>query len=212
MNYAYKEMYLHDAECNLGEMLEYAHEACGVNPDKALGYFIVSGYADRFSKGDPAVVSGMSGTELYIYAAEKCCATINIWPAPLVRYETEEYYWMGYILALLQWKSGYSFEEILSKIKEEDFLRMYPALHTVSDENAVESFLDLYKARSQYGRLQEYRKRLGMTQSQLSKASGVNLRSLQQYEAGTKSIKKAAAETVMSLAKVLGCKPENLMV
>ena len=212
MNCAYKEIYLRDATCNLGEMLEYAHEACSVNPDKALGYFIVSGYADRFSKGDPAVVCGMSGTELYRYAVEKCCVTVNVWPAPLVRYETEEYYWMGYMLALLQWKSGYSFGEILSKIKEEDFLRMYPALHTVSDENAVDTILDLYKSRSQYGRLQEYRKRIGMTQSQLAKASGVNLRSLQQYEAGTKSIKKAAAETVISLANVLGCKPEEIMV
>ena len=60
-------------------------------------------------------------------------------------------------------------------------------------------------------RLSEYRKRLGMTQKQLSEASGVNLRTLQQYEAGSKDISKAAAESVISLAEVLRVSPRDLM-
>ncbi len=211
MSYAYNEMFLFDAMQNLGEMTEYAHDACGVDPDKALGYFIISGYAKRFAAGDPTVVSGMSGTELYIYSAEKCRANLEVWPKPIIKYETEEYYWLGYILAFFQWKTGYSFGTILSKIKAKDILRLYPALHTVAEDNAVDVMQRLYNEASQISRLQEYRKRLGMTQTQLAKASGVNLRTLQQYEAGTKSIKKAAAETVFSLANVLECKPEELM-
>ena len=125
---------------------------------------------------------------------------------------TEEYYWLGYILALFQWKTGYSFGNILSITKAEDILRLYPALHTVAEDNVVDVILGMYKKSSQYNRLQEYRKRLGMTQLQLAKAAGVNIRTLQQYEAGTKSIKKAAAETVFSLAAVLECQPEELVV
>ena len=212
MSCAYSEMYLYDAMHNLGEMIEYAHDACNVDPDKALSYFIISGYAGRFATGDPTVISGISGTELYIYSAEKCCAALETWPKPLIRYETEEYYWLGYILALFQWKTGYSFGNILSIAKAEDILRLYPALHTVAEDNVVDVILGMYKKSSQYNRLQEYRKRLGMTQLQLAKAAGVNIRTLQQYEAGTKSIKKAAAETVFSLAAVLECQPEELVV
>ena len=212
MIYAYKEIYLDDAMRNLGEMVEYAHDACGVEPDRALAYFVISGYADRFSKGDPAVVSGMSGTELYRYSAEKCNAGIDIWPKPLVRYETEEYYWIGYILALFQWKTGYTFGQIISKIKAESLLRMYPALHTASDDRAFDAVYEAFSINAQFSRLQEYRKRLGMTQAELAKASRVNLRTLQQYEAGAKSLSKAAAETVFSLANVLECNPEELIV
>lgn len=212
MSCAYNEMYLADAMHNLGEMIEYAHDACNVEPDKALSYFVISGYARRFAAGDPAVVSGISGTELFIYSAEKCRAGLEKWPKPLIRYETEEYYWLGYILALFQWKTGYSFGTISSKIKAEDIFRLYPALHTVEDDNAVDVILSIYNKASQFNRIQEYRKRLGMTQLQLAKASGVNIRTLQQYEAGTKSIKKAAAETVFSLAAVLECQPEELVV
>ena len=212
MSYAYNEMYLSDAMMNLGEMTEYAHDAFGVDPDRALRYFIISGYAERFEVGDPAVVSGTSGTELYIYSAEKCCAGLSVWPNPIVKYETEEYYWLGYILALFQWKTGYSFGSILSKVKAKDILRLYPALHTVAEDNAVDVILRIYRETSQLSRIQEYRKRLGMTQAQLAKASGVNIRTLQQYEAGTKSVKKAAAETVFSLAAALECQPEELIV
>ena len=82
----------------------------------------------------------------------------------------------------------------------------------MAEDNVVDVILGMYKKSSQYNRLQEYRKRLGMTQLQLAKAAGVNIRTLQQYEAGTKSIKKAAAETVFSLAAVLECQPEELVV
>ena len=39
----------------------------------------------------------------------------------------------------------------------------------------------------------------------------VNLRSIQMYEQHNKDINKASAETVLSLAKVLGCTMEDLL-
>ncbi len=211
MSYSYKETYLGDAMRNLGEMTEYAYYACDVEPDKALRIFIISGYADRFGKGDPCVVSGMSGTELYQHAAEECGLNMTPWLGALVRYKTDVYYWAGYILAYYQWSANRTFGKILSVIKTDDLMRMYPALHTASDERAIEEIEELYRERSAYGRLQEYRKRINMTQAQLAEASGVNIRTLQQYEIGSKSLRKAAAETVFSLADVLGCRPEELI-
>ena len=63
MNGAYSELYLEDAMRNMGEMTEYAKDGCGVSLDVLFHAFTVSGYARRWEMGDPAVISGMSGTE-----------------------------------------------------------------------------------------------------------------------------------------------------
>lgn len=54
-------------------------------------------------------------------------------------------------------------------------------------------------------RLQEQRKKAGLSQSQLAEKSGISLRTLQHYEIGDKNIRKAAVETVLALAEALGC-------
>lgn len=59
--------------------------------------------------------------------------------------------------------------------------------------------------------LQEYRKQAGMTQLELAVASGVNLRTLQDYEQGRKPINQAAAVTVHKIAKALGVTVEDLI-
>jgi transcriptional regulator with XRE-family HTH domain len=59
--------------------------------------------------------------------------------------------------------------------------------------------------------LQEYRKKSGLSQSKLAKHAGVNLRTLQDYEQGRKSINLAAAITVQKLAEALGCASWELL-
>lgn len=51
--------------------------------------------------------------------------------------------------------------------------------------------------------LREYRLRAGMTRHELSVKSGVSERAIQSYEVGQRSLKKASAEIVYSLAMVL---------
>lgn len=51
--------------------------------------------------------------------------------------------------------------------------------------------------------LREYRISAGMTRHELSVKSGVSERAIQSYEVGQRSLKKARAEIVYSLAKVL---------
>ena len=50
-----------------------------------------------------------------------------------------------------------------------------------------------------------------MSQKDLAKKSGVNLRMIQYYEQGYKDIKKAQVQTVQKLAEALGCKIEDLI-
>lgn len=212
MSVAYNQMYFNDAITNMGEMTEYAHYACNADLDMTFSCFIISGYAKRFQMGDPQVVSGMSGTELYMAVMDKCGMGRDSYPAPLVRYDTDVFYWIGYILAYAQWLSGWSFKSITDAVKTEDFMRMYPALHTVSEDRACEEILELCKKRTTVSRLQAYRKRLGYTQAVLAEKSGVNLRTLQQYEVGDKDITKASAGSVISLAKALHVEPGDLII
>jgi transcriptional regulator with XRE-family HTH domain len=52
-------------------------------------------------------------------------------------------------------------------------------------------------------KLQELRKRSGLTQAELSTRSGVNLRTIQEYEYGRKKVDLAKISTITALAEAL---------
>lgn len=64
MIHAYSESYLYDAKQNLAECFDYAISNCRFNADIFSRLFVQSGYADKFERGNPAIVSGISGIEL----------------------------------------------------------------------------------------------------------------------------------------------------
>lgn len=211
MQGAYSEIYLDEAMRNMGEMFEYGEEACGVEQDLLLRMFVRSGYADRWEKGDPRIICGLSGTELCRRLIEEILGQRETEPVPFVRYDTGESYWRGFVLAYYQWRSYRTFSEILAAIGQKDLQRMYPAYHTASEEKAVDELETLLQRRGGVSRLQMYRKRLGLSQQELSEKSGVNLRTLQEYEVGRKDLRRAAAVTVLSLSKALWCRPSDLI-
>lgn len=59
--------------------------------------------------------------------------------------------------------------------------------------------------------LKRIRSAYGCSQSQLAAMSGVSLRSIQMYEQRNKDINKSQAITLMSLARALGCRMEDLL-
>ena len=63
----------------------------------------------------------------------------------------------------------------------------------------------------QPAKLQQQRKRCGYTQKKLAEISGVNLRTLQQYELKAKDIDKASVQTVLALSNALGCEIEDII-
>lgn len=60
-------------------------------------------------------------------------------------------------------------------------------------------------------KIKQERIRVGLTQKQLSEISGVDIRMIQHYEQGSKSLAKASAETVLALATALGTTVEALI-
>lgn len=71
---AYSGLYLDDAMRNLGDMVELAVCDLGFDPDEFFDWFISSGIASRFEKGNPKYITGMSGFEL----AEAVLAEIHV--------------------------------------------------------------------------------------------------------------------------------------
>lgn len=88
---------------------------------------------------------------------------------------------------------------------------MWTAEFFPSEEKFADIVLSRMKGRRKISHLQEYRKRLGYTQKELAEQTGVNLRTLQQYETGAKDIRKAAGEQLVKLARVLCCEEEDLL-
>ena len=60
--------------------------------------------------------------------------------------------------------------------------------------------------------LRELRKQRKLTQKELAQMSGVNFRSLQDYEQGHKKLTSASGDILLRLSTVLGCTAEDLLV
>lgn len=60
--------------------------------------------------------------------------------------------------------------------------------------------------------LQEIRQSRNLTQKELALRSGVNFRSLQDYEQGHKKLSSASGDILLRLSTVLGCTAEELLL
>lgn len=212
MTTAYNELYLDDAMSNLGDMIEYAVCDLGFDADEFFGWFISSGIASKFEKGNPKYITGMSGYEL----ADAVLTETNI------KYEKKEpsytdfkgrEYWAGWILAYYQWKTNKRFEDIVNNgLTLSTVFSMY-ILHEADVSKFVEAANEVIARNKKVrkSKLHKIRKERGFTQQELSDASGVTLRMIQLYEQKQNDISKAQAGVVISLAKALGCEAEDLL-
>lgn len=212
MTHAYNEEYLDDAMKNLGDMVDYAVQTCGYEPDEFFELFISSGIASLFEIGNPKYVTGMSGVELAQAVLRSTNGTTEF-PEPTFSEEYGREYWAGWILAYYQWISKRRFQDIVSDgLPLSKVCDMY-ILHEADESKFVEN-ADIIIERHKIQRktkLQIIRKARGFTQQQLSDASGVTLRMIQLYEQRQNDINKAQVNVVVSLARALGCDVEDLL-
>lgn len=212
MTNAYSELYLDDSMQNLGDMMDYAVCDLGFEPDEFFGWFITSGIASRFEKGNPRYVSGMSGYEL----ADTVLGTVHMEyekKEPSYSINRSREYWAGWILVYYQWETNQRFEDMVKDgLNLSTVLSMY-ILHEADVSKFVESANEII-VRNKAGRkskLQEIRRARGFTQQQLREASGVTLRMIQLYEQRQNDINKAQVNVVMSLAQALGCEVKDII-
>ena len=143
MIHAYSESYLYDAKQNLAECFDYAISNCRFNADIFSRLFVQSGYADKFERGNPAIVSGISGIELaqeiimYAYTNYK-------FPKKIFSEERSEVYWAGWALAEYQWVTCRRFKDIFSRIPLSEIVTMYSACHEMDIGHFIEDMNKKY--------------------------------------------------------------------
>lgn len=212
MTTAYNELYLDDAMNNLGDMIDFAVRDLKLEPDNFFGWFISSGVASKFEKGNPKYITGMSGYELAEVVLKETNVEYKKREPSHIGFKGREY-WAGWILAFYQWYTNKRFEDIVKDgLALSTVFSMY-ILHEADESKFVESANKII-ARNKEGRkskLHNIRKARGFTQQELSNASGVSLRMIQLYEQKQNDIGKAQVGVVISLAKVLGCEIEDLI-
>ena len=212
MTTAYAEHYLDAAMDCLGEAFDCSVRYFGMSVGTFVSLFSATGFAARFAVGEPCVVAGMSGTELALEVLNAAGMGEPVLPerGELVGYAPSPEYWCGWVLAYCQWKTCHTFEQVERVLPAHEALALYHPLHEASEERFVELYLDRARASAMPTALQRQRKLLGITQRELAERSGVNLRTLQQYENRSKDVNKAAGSTLLALSRVLGCRMEDI--
>ena len=170
--------------------------------------------AKGIEEGSPLFICGCSGTELALSVFERVGFSDNLAAADsFVRFERSPEYWAGWILAFYQWETNLSFLKIRDYIPFSQIINMYEPLHEAPQEKFLDVMNDLIRQKD-FGKktnLHNLRKASGLTQKELSELTGVNLRTLQQYEIGSKDINKASGQTINSLALALHCNFYDVM-
>lgn len=210
MTHAYHEIYLSNAQSALGSAFDYAINTCKIPGNDFIKLFLASSVSKRMERGEPACLAGKSGIELAMdIVIETKGEELRI--EQQTNFNRSVEYWIGWAVAYYQWHSGRTYSDIFKVLSFDDLYQMYHPLH----EADISKFTGIVDAKMKEHfpetNLKRIRTTYGCTQAELSERSGVSLRSIQMYEQRNKNINKASADTVYSLAKVLGCSIEDLM-
>ena len=210
MTRAYSESYLNDAKSTLSQCFDYLMNDCGFDADWTASLFLSSGYAQQFERGNPGVLAGMSGVELARAIIRQIYASSSF---PEIRYSDSlsSAYWAGWVLAEYQWFSGRRFQDIFDHIRLSEMILMYPVYHEMDISKFIETMEEKCSEPLPVSRLKLLRESRGLSQSELARESGVNLRNIQMYEQRINKIDNAQAHTVYKLARVIGCDVEDLL-
>ncbi|MCM1308942.1 MAG: helix-turn-helix transcriptional regulator [Butyrivibrio sp.] len=210
MTRAYSEYYLNDAKDRLSQFFDYMVNDCSMKADWAYSIFVSSGYADQFERGNPSVLAGMSGIELAKAVVRKSYKSKRL-AKPRYSENRSPEYWAGRALAEYQWYSGKRFRDISECIAMSDIVKMYSVYHEMDISKFIEAMYTICAKKVSGSKLKKLRENRGLSQSELAKASGVGLRSIQMYEQQVNDIDKAQAQTVYKLSRVIGCSVEDLL-
>lgn len=115
------------------------------------------------------------------------------------------------------------FDKVVSQITDEEWQRITAGVHGIKrdmrDCKDIKEKYDLSWKELEMLRnsgiidepLKVIRREKGLTQKQLAEESGVNQRTIENYECGKTDLKKASIETGIALAKALDCRVEDLI-
>ena len=207
---AYDKNYLEKAQKSMAYMLDYVVYDLNYDIEDFFLLFIESGIARKFEHGDSHTIAGQSGIELAKEVLSKCQKeTVCVEPRYVANRSVE--YWTGYVLAYYQWISARPFRDITEHISISQIKELYTLYHEMDIRQFVDKMNGLYVNVHKDTNLKRKRLEVDLSQRELSEASGVPLRMLQEYEQGRKNINKAQAGYVVRLADALCCEVKDIL-
>ena len=212
MTHAYNQLYLEDAMHNMGTMLDCAVHALHFDLPVFYEMFLASGVAMQIESGNPRYLSGLSGMELAQIVLERA-SDRTVTDTTYIPLDRTPEYWTGWVLAYYQWHTAHSFSFIQRNgLDISTILSLYPTMHEADLSKFVQTADSILQRQldMRQNRLKTIRKRHRITQRELAGLSGVSLRMIQAYEQGDQDIRRAEAQTVFALSRVLGCAPTVL--
>lgn len=209
---AYCELYLEDAMTCLGSFFEFSVCDYGAEGSEVAELFAMSKLAPSFECGEPWLVAGKSGVEMFYLLCEVTGYAESPWVRPTFRDVPTPEYWAGWCYAYAQWRTRLSFLELFEHLPFDDAVEAYHPLHEADEERFVRLVRQRIAERpAGPTKLATLRRSLALTQQELAARSGVSLHSVQMYEQRRKSINRAQATNLQALARALDCRMEDLM-
>lgn len=209
---SYDQLYLEDAMTCLAAFFEFGVCDYGAEGSEIAELFAMSPLAFSFEHGDPWIVAGKSGVELFYLLARSTGYADSPEVPPILREARTPEYWAGWSFAYAQWALCLSYTELFDVLPFDEAVEAYYPLHK-ANERRFALFIHERLAKRPLGptHLATFRRAFGLTQQELAAQSGVSLRSIQMYEQRQKSINRAQAGNLQALARVLCCGMEDLM-
>ena len=239
MTHAYDKICLERAADTLGRMLDYSVYSLRYDAAAMIDLFIASVTSALFERGDIRTIAGMSGIELAYEVLEKSGVAYERTQPRYTKGLSPEY-WCGYTLAHIQWETGLPFDQIVISFSIPGFISGYGRNRLsfldslpldINEQERTERIKDYGKRfaeetvskyvlaaagvsiskKADDAPLKKMRIKNGLSQSSLAKASGIPVRTIQQYEQRQKDLSKARAEYLIALSRALGCDPSRLI-
>lgn len=200
MIHACNEIYLSSTLKNVGILFEIAFVE--MKKETFCKQFINSVVAKGIENANPKYLVGKSAYELYEIITNKQIKKYK------PTYEHHEEYWCGYIYCYAQWFFNCSFKRLFDVLPINELIKLYNPLHEADISKTLNIIAKLlYKEQP----LKTIRQKGNLSQSELSKISGVNYRTIQAYEQGELDISKAQYDTLYSLSNSLGCEVNDIV-
>lgn len=207
---AYAEEYLPGAQRVLGDAADFAVITLELEPDSFGHALAVSDAGKQFAEGNPKYVAGMNGCEFARLVLSETGTPFTDHEDVMFLEKSPEF-WAGWALAYYQWRSGYSFMEILNTVSLDGIIYMYPTYHEMDIRQFADAMQDRMKAAHPHTKLRLHRENCGMSQSELAAEADVPIRQIQLFEQRQRNINMTAAETLLKLSKALCCRMEDLL-
>ena len=202
MIHAYDENDLLIIQDKLGSILEYAVLNENIDIDEFSKIFIDSNISKAIEINDYRYTLGKSSIELLSIILNK--EPIYYEDAPIATPE----YWVGYVLAYVEWYYNISFKEIIEAYPCSKLLNDYFPYH----EMDIRKILEIYDRKLNIvSKLKIKREEAKLSQSELALLSNVPERTIKAYDQKKLDISKGQIETIYKLSKVLNCKMEELI-